>query len=333
MPFELQNVLVTGGAGFIGSHLVDALVRENCNVTVLDNLSSGRLPNLDAVRERITFVRGDIRDQDTLNDLARGCDAIFHQAAVVSVTQTVEEPVASALVNDIGTMKVLDAARCNAVRRVVLASSSAVYGDAPHLPKTESMTPAPLSPYAVQKLTNEYYADLFHRLYGLETACLRYFNVYGPRQDPSSPYSGVISIFMSKAIDGMAPVIYGDGHQTRDFVFVGDVVQANLLAATSGNAVGRVFNVGTSNSVEINSLWQMIAGLAECRAEPQYDAPRAGDPLHSLASIQRAKEGLGFQPSISFQEGLRQTFLWYGKAQNDAPPRRQAGATGEPWLR
>jgi UDP-glucose 4-epimerase len=302
---------VTGGAGFIGSHLVEKLVDQGCEVTVLDNLSSGHMDNLASLADRVAFVKGDIKDDRTLNKVSKGCQAIFHQAAVVSVTQTVKEPLSSALVNDLGTVKVLDAARRNGVPRVVMASSSAVYGDAPQLPKTESMNPAPLSPYAVQKLTNEYYAELYYRLYGLETVCLRYFNVYGPRQDPSSPYSGVISIFMLRAVNGVAPMIYGDGRQTRDFVFVEDVIQANLLAAASPVAAGRVFNVGTSNSVEINQLWQMIAAMAGCAVTPLYDQPREGDIVHSLASIQRAKETLGFQPSISFEEGLRRTFQWY----------------------
>jgi nucleoside-diphosphate-sugar epimerase len=314
MALKLHKALVTGGAGFIGSHLAEALIRRNCAVTVLDNLSSGRLANLEAIEKHITFVQGDIQDEETLHRVSRGCDAIFHQAAVVSVTQTVKDPVESALVNDIGTLRVLDAARRNNVRRVVLASSSAVYGDAPQLPKMESMTPAPLSPYAVQKLTNEYYADLYHRLYGVETACLRYFNVYGPRQDPSSPYSGVISIFMSKAIAGVAPVIYGDGRQTRDFVYVEDVVQANLLAAVSAEAAGRVFNVGSSHSVEINTLWLMVSDLAQHHTRPRYEEPRPGDIRHSLAGVQRARESLGFVPAVSFEEGLRKTFLWYSHA-------------------
>lgn len=311
MALAIDKALVTGGAGFIGSHLVDALAAQGCAVTVLDNLASGHLSNLDMAEGRIDFVQGDIQDTETLAQLAQGCDAIFHQAAVVSVTQTVEDPVSSAMVNDLGTIKVLDAARRNGVRRVVLASSSAVYGDAPQLPKTEAMTPAPMSPYAVQKLTNEYYADLYHRLYGLETVCLRYFNVYGPRQDPSSPYSGVISIFMTKACGTQAPIIYGDGRQTRDFVFVADVVQANVLAATQEAASGRVFNVGTSHSVEINSLWQMIAGMAGITVAADHADARPGDIMHSLASIQRAREVLGFQPTIFFKEGLRRTFDWY----------------------
>lgn len=311
MAFKFRKALVTGGAGFIGSHLVEALVGQGCDVTVLDNLASGHQTNLDPVKDKITFVKGDIKDERALNRVVKGCEVVFHLAAVVSVTQTVKDPVTSALVNELGAIRVLDAARTNGVRRVVLSSSSAVYGDAPQLPKSESMIPAPLSPYAVQKLTNEYYAELYHRLYGLETVCLRYFNVYGPHQDPSSPYSGVISIFMLRAIHGEAPLIYGDGGQTRDFVFVKDVVQANLLAAAHEGAAGRVFNVGTSNSVSINGLWETIARLAECRLPAKHEAPRPGDIVHSLASIQRAKELLGFQPAFSFEEGLRQTFAWY----------------------
>lgn len=311
MELKIQKALVTGGAGFIGSHLVETLVQNGCEVLVLDNLSSGHLSNLDSVKDKITFIQGDIEDDQTIERVTWGCDAIFHQAAVVSVTKTVEDPVFSARVNDLGAIKVLDAARKNGVRRVVMASSSAVYGDAPQLPKIESMIPAPLSPYAVQKLTNEYYAALYSKLYGIETACLRYFNVYGPRQDPSSPYSGVISIFMMRALKSEKPVIYGDGHQTRDFIYVKDVVQANLLAATSASAAGKVFNVGTSNSVEVNTLWKMVATLAQCTVEPEHEAPRTGDIVHSLSGIQRAKELLGFEPSVSFEQGLRKTFEWY----------------------
>lgn len=311
MGLQINKALVTGGAGFIGSHLVDALVQAGCAVTVLDSLTTGHVENLASVRDRVDFVQGDIRDDDALDRCMPGCDVVFHQAAVVSVTQTVQDPVTSARVNDLGTIQVLDAARRHGVRRVVLASSSAVYGDAPQLPKTESMIPAPMSPYAVQKLTNEYYAALYGRLYELEAVCLRYFNVYGPRQDPSSPYSGVISIFMSRALQAQAPVIHGDGNQTRDFVFVGDVVQANLLAATHADAPGRIFNVGTSQSVAINALWQSIAALAGVAVGVQYGISRMGDILHSLSSIQRAREILGFQPEVRFEEGLRRTFDWY----------------------
>ena len=311
MHMTLSKALVTGGAGFIGSHLVEALVKSGCAVTVLDNLSSGHLTNLISVKDKIRFVQGDIQDQAILTETTRGCEVVFHQAAVVSVTKTVEDPVTSGSINDLGTLQVLEAARRNKVRRVVLASSSAVYGDDPRLPKTESMPPKPMSPYAVQKLTNEYYAQLYYRLYGMETVCLRYFNVFGPRQDPSSPYSGVISKFMTHAAVARRPIIYGDGCQTRDFVYVQDVVGANLQAAQHEAASGQVFNVGTNAAIDINTLWKLICQLAQCQVTPDYGDARAGDIVHSLADIQKANEKMGFKPSIAFEEGLRQTFAWY----------------------
>jgi nucleoside-diphosphate-sugar epimerase len=311
MAVVFRKALITGGAGFIGSHIGEELVRQGCTVTVLDSLSSGHLENLEAIKSGVDFVQGDIQDEHILDDVIQGCDVVFHQAAVVSVTKTVADPVQSTAVNDLGTLKVLEAARRNGVQRVVLASSSAVYGDDPQLPKVESMTTQPLSPYAVQKLTNEYYAFLYNKLYGLEAVCLRYFNVYGPRQDPSSPYSGVISIFMTRAKSGTAPIIYGDGHQSRDFVFVKDVVQANLLAASSPAASGQVFNVGTGNSIEIKALWNKIAGLAQCSATPEFADSRPGDIVHSVAGILKARERLGFCPAVSLDQGLAQTFAWY----------------------
>ena len=311
MAVEMKNALITGGAGFIGSHIAEELVARGCGVTVIDNLATGHVENLEGIQDKVTFVKGDIRDEGLMVRLTKGCDVVFHQAAVVSVTKTVAEPVSSTDVNDMGALKVLDAARRSKVKRVVLASSSAVYGDDPQLPKVESMAPKPLSPYAVQKLTNELYAGLYHQLYGLETVCLRYFNVYGPRQDPSSPYSGVISIFMQRAAGEEAPTIYGDGNQTRDFVFVKDVVQANLLVATRDDAPGRVFNVGTGRAIAVNELWQQIAALNQFEAVPGYADARSGDIVHSLASIQKAKEVLGFEPAVSLNEGLSQTFVWY----------------------
>ncbi len=311
MTHRITRALVTGGAGFIGSHLTEALVLRGCRVTVLDNLSSGNLENLDGMKDRLTFIEGDIQDPQIVAEACKGCDTVFHHAAVVSVTKTVDDPVGSARINDLGTLNVLDAARRQGVGRMVLASSSAVYGDDPQLPKIESMPPNPLSPYAVQKRTNEQYARLYHRLYGVDTVCLRYFNVYGPRQDPSSPYSGVISIFMRCAADDSAPIIYGDGRQTRDFVNVLDVVQANLLAAQNGQAPGRVFNVGTSDSIAIDALWAKISRLAGCRKSPTYGPAREGDIVHSLAGIQKARENLGYGPSITFDRGLEQTYAWY----------------------
>jgi UDP-glucose 4-epimerase len=311
MNFRLSRVLVTGGAGFIGSHLVDALVAEGCDVVVLDDLSSGSLSNLEHVKDKITFYKGDIQDQKLLMEAAKNCEVIFHQAAMVSVTKTVDNPVDSAFINDMGTLIVLDAGRKNKVKRVVLASSSAVYGDDPLLPKHENMPLKPMSPYAVQKLTGELYARIYHDLYGLETVCLRYFNVYGPRQDPSSPYSGVISIFMTRAVSKKPPLIYGDGKQYRDFVFVKDVVKANLLAATEDDAAGQIFNIGTGKHVSIKSLWDMISLFSGLKIEPEYIPSRPGDILESVASIEQAKSALGFEPDYLFEKGLEITFKWY----------------------
>ncbi len=278
---------------------------------MIDNLSTGRLFNLSHVKDRITFYKADICDQGILEKAAKHCDIIFHQAAVVSVPKTVDNPFDSAMVNEMGTLLVLEAARKNNVRRVVLASSSAVYGDDPVLPKHETMNPKPMSPYAVQKLSGEFYARLYHDLYGLETVSLRYFNVYGPRQDPSSPYSGVISIFMTRASSKNPPVIYGNGNQYRDFIFVKDVVRFNLLAADTDKANGKIFNVGTGRFIRINRLWEIISNLAGINITPEYEPPRAGDILESVASIDRAKKELGFEPDYSFEKGLKETFNYY----------------------
>ncbi len=311
MNRAFQKVLVTGGAGFIGSHLVDALVARGCQVIVLDNLSTGKLINLQHLKGQVTFMQGEIQDPEAINTAMAGCDVVFHQAAVVSVPQTVEQPLESAMVNELGTLRVLETARQAGVRRVVLASSCAVYGDDPRMPKYEGMRPGCKSPYALQKLTGENYAHLYHDLYGLETVCLRYFNVYGPRQDPGSPYSGVISIFMSRACASQAPVIYGDGRQSRDFVFVEDVVTANLLAGTAEGGAGQVFNVGTGDFIRIKQLWEMIGRMAGLSLQPRYEAARAGDILESMANIDRARSILGFDPVYDFDHGIDLTFKWY----------------------
>lgn len=311
MTLDFQSALVTGGAGFIGSHLVDALLEGGCAVTVVDNLATGHRENLAHVMDRIDFREGDIRDMDGMVAACEGRDVVFHEAAVVSVPMTVDDPVGSALVNDIGTLQVLEAARRGGVRRVVLASSSAVYGDDPALPKREDMAPLPKSPYAVQKLTGEFHAAIYRELYGLETVCLRYFNVYGPRQDPSSPYSGVISIFMDKAFEGVAPRIHGDGEQSRDFVFVADVVRANLLAASAKAASGERFNVGIGEAITVNRLWGNVSRMAGLELSPEYGPPRPGDIRHSLSSIERARSILDFRPSVSFEDGLSRTLEWY----------------------
>lgn len=318
MSIAIKRALVTGGAGFIGSHLVDALLENGCDVVVVDNLSTGHLKNLQHVYDDIDFRKGDIRDLETMKTSAVGCDVIFHLAAVVSVPQTVTDPIHSARVNDLGSLNVLESARLQGIKRVVLSSSCAVYGDDPEIPKHENMPPGPQSPYAVQKLTNELNARLYAELYGLETVCLRYFNVFGPRQDPSSPYSGVISIFMTRAVAQDAPIIYGDGRQFRDFVYVKDVVRANLLAVASQNSGGAVFNIGTGKHVRINQLWELIGAMAGTILSPVYEDARSGDIIESVADIQKAISKLGFKPKYTFQEGLQKTFNWYcGGKTND----------------
>jgi UDP-glucose 4-epimerase len=311
MTFKISHALVTGGAGFIGSHIVEALIAKDCKVTVLDNLSTGSESNLVAVKKNITFVEGDIRDRRLLENAAQSCDTIFHLAAVVSVPETIEDPVGSALVNDIGTLYVLEAARDKGVRRVVFSSSCAVYGDDPELPKDETMNPAPCSPYAVQKLIGEHHVRLGFDLYGLETVSLRYFNVYGPRQDPSSPYSGVISIFMNKAVEDQGPVIFGDGNQSRDFIYVDDVVKANLAAATKAPAQGEIINIGTGTDTRINRLWEMICALSGSTHRPQHEPARSGDIYASVADIDHAKSLLGFEIDYPFAKGLELTYRWY----------------------
>lgn len=328
----IPSALVTGGGGFIGSHIVDALLAAGSRVTVLDNFSTGRRANLAHVADRIRLVEGDIRDGAVLADAMDGCRAVFHLAAVVSVPQTVAEPLESDSVNDAGTLQVLETARQGGVGRVVLSSSCAVYGDTPELPKSEDLLPRPQTPYAVQKLAGEHYARVYFELYGLEAVALRYFNVYGPRQDPSSPYSGVISIFMDHAAEGRAPVIHGDGRQYRDFVYVADVVAANLRAAAGAGAPGGCFNIGTGRFVRIAELWERIGALAGCRLPARFGPPREGDIRRSVADIGRTADRLGYAPTIDIDQGLARTFDWYRRSgaaqpQNppDAPAKGQAG--------
>jgi UDP-glucose 4-epimerase len=318
MTVSFKKALVTGGAGFIGSHLTEDLVAKGCRVTVLDNFSSGRRTNVSRMAADIELIEGDIRDLRAVERAAKGCEVIFHLAAVVSVPQTVAQPLDSAMVNDLGTLHILEAARDAGSGAVVFASSSAVYGDDPGLPKRESMIPKPLSPYAVQKITGEYYARVYHELYGIDTASLRFFNVFGPRQDPSSPYSGVISIFMSKAVAQTGPIIYGDGTQSRDFVYVSDVVRAMIGAATTKAAAGRSINVGTGTSIDINRLWRTIAGMAGLSIAPRYDPPRAGDIIASVAAVDTAESLLGFNAEVSLEDGLERTFRWYAASQTTA---------------
>ncbi|CAN2040126.1 putative UDP-glucose 4-epimerase [Candidatus Magnetomoraceae bacterium gMMP-15] len=307
----MKTYLITGGAGFIGSNIAEALVKEDYKVRVLDNLSTGHLSNLEQIKDQISFYNGDIRDSDLLLKASEDCDVIFHEAAVVSVPQTIEQPVESAFINDIGTLQVFEAAKKNKVKRVVFASSSAIYGDDPELPKKENMLPRPKSPYSAQKIMGEHYARLYHELYGVETVCLRYFNVYGPKQDPSSPYSGVISIFMKKALEREIPIIYGTGEQYRDFIFIHDVVKANLLAAITEGISGKVFNIGTENFVSINEVWNFICDMLNLDIKPDYKAHRPGDILESAANIDLAKKLMKFEPEYKFKDGLKKTLEWF----------------------
>ena len=310
--------LVTGGAGFIGSHLVRALVERGERVCVVDDLSSGRMENLARLRvgepgsdAPVELHRGDVQDASLVRSAARGARGIFHEAAQVSVPASIRDPVASYRINVMGTLNVLEAARAEGVRKLVFAASSAAYGDDPTLPKVESMSPRPLSPYASGKLAGEALLAVWGRSYGLETVALRYFNVYGPGQADDSPYSGVIALFAHAVLARRAPTIFGDGAQSRDFVFVGDVVRANLLAMERSLEMGTVVNVGTGRSVTINELYTRLARLAGFAEDARRAPARAGDVPHSLASIERARELLGFEPRIELDEGLEQTLAWY----------------------
>ena len=307
----MPTFLVTGGAGFIGSNLVRALVARGDQVRVLDDLSTGRATNLAGLRDEVELVEADLRDEWVVKRALDGIEAVFHQGALPSVARSVADPLASHAVNTNGTLGLLLAARDAGVHRFVFASSSSVYGDTPTLPKSEDLPTDPLSPYAVSKLAAERYCRVFHRLYGLETVCLRYFNVFGPRQDPSSQYSAVIPKFITMMLRGEAPLVHGDGTQSRDFSYIANVVQANLLAAETAGVGGEVFNVACG---ERASLLDLVAGLNRILGTsiaPRFESARPGDVKHSLADISRAERLLGYQPLVRFQEGLALTVDWY----------------------
>jgi len=323
-----MKYLVTGGAGFIGSHLVENLVAAGHQVVVLDDFSSGTIDNLAAVRNGVRIIEGTITDPETCRRAARGVDYVLHQAALTSVTRSVEAPIAAHEVNVTGTVNVLLAARDAGVRRVVFAGSTAVYGDAAELPNREDMVPRPLSPYAVTKLAAEAYCAAFTATYGLETVVLRYFNVFGPRQDPASAYAAAIPKFIVSALRKTPPIIYGDGEQTRDFVFVTNVVHANLkaLEAPAPAASGKVFNVGCGRQITVNELWRQIESIVGVRLGAKHAPARAGEIKHSLASIERAREALGYAPLVAFEEAMRRTVQFYKTAaSNLAEARRAAG--------
>jgi nucleoside-diphosphate-sugar epimerase len=306
-----MRYLVTGGAGFIGSNTVDELVRRGHGVVVLDDLSSGKEDNLAEVRSKITFMKGSITDIEVVQKAMVQADYVIHLAARTSVPRSVKDPVDTNRINVDGTLNVLVAARDNKVKRVVFAASSSAYGDTPTLPKSEDMQPVPISPYGVSKYVGELYAQTFGRCYGLENVCLRYFNIFGPRQDPDSPYSGVLSRFSAAFLDSTPPVVFGDGEQTRDFTYVDNAVQANILACEAPSASGRTFNVGTGHAVSLNQVLQMLQKASGKTLETKYEPSREGDIRDSLADIRLAKEFLGYEPIVLFEEGLERTYAWY----------------------
>jgi nucleoside-diphosphate-sugar epimerase len=310
----MSKYVVTGGAGFIGSALVRGLLRQGAQkVIVIDNLLTGHEENLEEVASSVALERVDIRSYDDIAPIVRGADIVFHEAAIPSVPRSIAEPVPSHEVNIDGTFQVLRACADGGVKRVLYAASSSAYGDTEILPKVETMTPSPRSPYAVQKLVGEYYASAFSLCFGLETVALRYFNVFGPRQDPSSAYSGVLSLFMKRLLERRAPTIYGDGEQSRDFTFVDDVVDLNLKAAAAKGVSGRMYNGGNGGRVTLNDAWRTLQKIEGIHIDPVYGPPRPGDVRHSQADITRAVADLGHAPRYSFEEGLRVTLEWYRK--------------------
>jgi UDP-glucose 4-epimerase len=306
-----EHYLVTGGAGFIGSHIVEALVRRGDRVRVLDNLITGKRGNLEPLVSRIEFIEGDIRDFETARRAVEGVGVIFHEAAIPSVPRSVADPLLNHESNINGTFNLLLAARDAGVRRLVYAASSSAYGERGTGAKVEDQLPSPLSPYAAAKLVGEYYCQVFTHVYGLETVALRYFNVFGPRQDPSSPYSGVISKFITSLLGGEPPVVFGDGEQSRDFTYVANVVDANLRAAEASEAAGRVINLGLNQRTTLNQLLAELQKIIGTNLTPRYESPRIGDVRHSLADITRAEQLLGFKPIVGLTEGLRYTVDWY----------------------
>ncbi len=309
-----MHYLVTGGAGFIGSNIVDELVRRGHQVAVLDDLSAGKESNLTEVRGKIDLRIGNITDLAAVQSACHGADYVIHLAARTSVPRSVQNPIETNHVNIDGTLNVLVAARDAKVRRVVFAASSSAYGETPTLPKTESMPADPVSPYGITKYVGELYAKVFGRVYGLENACVRYFNVFGPRQDPSSEYSGVLSRFMLAVIEGQSPVVYGDGEQSRDFTYIENIVDETLRACEAPGASGLVFNGGTGARITLNQVLKMLEKITGKKIQAKYDPPRTGDIRDSQADISLAQKVLGHKPLVHFEEGLQRTWQWYKSA-------------------
>ena len=309
----MATYLVTGGAGFIGSHLTEELVRRGHHVRVADSLITGKRSNLDHIPEA-EFRQGDLADLNFAQSVVHGCDYVLHQAAIPSVPRSVKDPITSNRANVEATLNVLVAARDAGVKRLVFAGSSSAYGNTPTLPKHEEMPTNPLSPYALQKVVGEQYLQMFTRLYGLETVSIRYFNVFGPRQDPTSPYSGVISVFATALLENRSPTIYGDGGQTRDFTYVANVVDGVLRACEAPGASGEVINVATGGRISLNDLFREMRKIVGATVEPTYAEPRQGDVRDSQAAIDKARRILGYEPSVTFEDGLARTIEWYRTA-------------------
>jgi nucleoside-diphosphate-sugar epimerase len=307
----MATYLVTGGAGFIGSHMVEELVRRGETVRVLDNLATGKAANLARIAGRIDFQVADIRDLGAISPHFTDAQYVIHLAALPSVARSVEDPLEANEVNVTGTLNVLLAARDAGVKRLVFAASAAAYGDNPTMPRVETLTPDPLSPYALAKVAGEYYCRVFTTIYGLETVALRFFNIFGPRQNPDSPYTGVLSKFVPAYERGNTPVIFGDGEQSRDFAYVDNVVDATLRACTAPAAAGKVINVGVGRSYTLNQTITILNGIFGRKVEPRYGPPRQGDARHSLADISLARQVLGYEPLVSFEQGLRRTVEWF----------------------
>jgi nucleoside-diphosphate-sugar epimerase len=310
-----MRYLVTGGAGFIGSNTVDELVRRGHSVVVLDDLSSGKEDNLAEIRNKITFIKGNITDIEVVRKAMHEAEFVIHLAARTSVPRSVKDPIETNRINIDGTLNVLVAAKELKAKRVVFAASSSAYGETPTLPKVETMQPVPISPYGVTKYVGELYGQTFGRCYGLEHVSLRYFNIFGPRQDPSSPYSGVLAKFCTAFLDETEPVIFGDGEQSRDFTYVDNAVQANLLACEAPNAAGKVFNIGTGGRFTLNETVALLGKISGKSLKPKYEPPRDGDIRDSQADISQAREYLEYNPEVGFEEGLSRTFEWYRTTQ------------------
>ena len=313
-----MRYLVTGGAGFIGSNTVDELVRRGHSVVVLDDISSGKEDNLAEIRNKITFIKRSITDIEVVRKAMHEAEYVLHLAARTSVPRSVKDPIETNKINIDGTLNVLVAAKELKVKRVVFAASSSAYGETATLPKVETMQPEPISPYGVTKYVGELYGQTFGRCYGLENVALRYFNIFGPRQDPGSPYSGVLAKFCAAYLEDTPPVVFGDGEQTRDFTYVENAVQVNLLACEAPNASGKVFNVGVGGRISLNEVLRELGKITGKTLEAKYEAPRDGDIRDSQADISQARQILGYEPKVTFEEGLAHTFEWYRETQTKA---------------